>query len=493
MPGLCYFLLTIVGMILANYCQYGESAISSLGVNWGSLASHPMEPEIVIQMLKNNGIKKVKLFDADSWTLDAFAGTDIEVIVGIPNDQLDKIAHKNIYAEHWVKENVTQHLHDNVNIKYIAVGNEAFLTSYNGSFIKVTYPAMVNIQKALEKAGHADKVKVTTPMNADVYESSSNKPSDGKFRDEIFDEVKNIVSFLNDNNSPFMVNIYPFLSLYQVAGFPQNFAYFDDNAQPISDNNVQYSNVFEANFDTLIHALKKLGFPDLDISVGEVGWPTDGDETGNGIPSNAQRFYKGLMKKMANKKGTPLRNGPIDMYLFSLFDEDMKSIAPGNFERHWGIFQYDGRPKFRVDFSGGGKDNWPVGAKGVKYQDRQWCVLKSSSDEWDENDLKDILGYACRNADCSSLGANCSCMNLDLQGRVSYAFNQYFQTRDQEDEACDFKGMATIVKQDPSKGTCMFPIEIVWSTSDGVKLKAVNYLGGLLVSFLFMFVTLARS
>ncbi|XP_054804788.1 glucan endo-1,3-beta-glucosidase 8-like [Prosopis cineraria] len=487
MRGLCFSVI-IVMIILAHYCQCGESSISSLGVNWGALASHPLDPGIVVQMLKDNGIKKVKLFDADSWTVSAFYGTDIQVILGIPNDQLQKIAHNSRDAEHWVKENVTKHLHDDgVNIKYVAVGNEPFLSSYNGSYVKVTYPAMVNIQSALEKAGHADTVKVTTPMNADVYESSSNKPSDGQFRDDISGEIKQILSFLNDNKSPFMVNIYPFLSLYQVAGFPGNFAYFDDNAKPISDeNNVQYTNVFDANFDTLIYALKKVGFPNLSIQVGEVGWPTDGDHTGNANPSNAQRFYKGLMKKVANKKGTPLHPEPTEMYLFSLFDEDLKSIAPGSFERHWGIFRYDGRPKFRIDFSGEGEDKWPVGVKGVKYQERQWCVVKSNVR--DESALAATLGYACANADCTSLGANCSCMHMDLVGQVSYAFNQFFQARDQDVEACDFKGMATIVKQDPSKGTCFFPVEIV---SGGVMLHAVHYLGGILVCFLFMFVTLA--
>lgn len=349
---------------------------------------------------------------------------------------------------------------------------------------------MVNIQNAIQKAGHGDKVKVVTPMNADVYESFSNKPSDGKFRDDIVDEMKKIVTFLNNNNAPFMVNIYPFLSLYLVKGFPQNFAFFEDSAQPIVDNNLEYTNVFDANFDTLIYALKKIGFPDLKIQVGEVGWPTDGDESGNGNPTNAQRFYKGLLKKMANKKGTPLRDGAIEMYLFSLFDEDMKSIDPGNFERHWGLFYSDGKPKFHIDFSGKGQDVMPVGAKGVEYLDPQWCVLRSDR-EWDEDELIDRLEYACENTDCTTLGPNCSCMNMDLKRRVSYAFNQYYQARDQQDAACDFDGMAVVVKDDPSNGTCLFPIEVVAIDNGGGMLKGVEYFGGLLVSFLFLFVTLA--
>jgi ribosomal protein L31E len=52
------------------------------------------------------------------------------------------------------------------------------LKSYGSTNVQTTFPAMQNIRKALDKAGHGDIVKVTTPLNADVYESSTNKPSD---------------------------------------------------------------------------------------------------------------------------------------------------------------------------------------------------------------------------------------------------------------------------------------------------------------------------
>ncbi|KAI4317178.1 hypothetical protein L6164_025071 [Bauhinia variegata] len=77
--------------------------------------------------------------------------------------------------------------------------------------------------------------------------------------------------------------------------------------------------------------------------VGEVGWPTDGIQY-----ANSSKSIDGKQER----NGTPLRPGDIDIYLFSLSDEDSKSIAPGNFERHWGIFRYDGKPKFAIDFSG---------------------------------------------------------------------------------------------------------------------------------------------
>lgn len=367
--------------------------------------------------------------------------------------------------------------------RYVAVGNEPFLKSYGASFVKTTFPAMQNILKAIDKAGFGDKVKVTTALNADVYESNSNKPSDGDFRNDIRDVMNQILQFLHDRNSPFLVNIYPFLSLYQSEGFPEDFAFFDTQSRTIDDKNVQYSNVFDANLDTLVWALKKAGYPEMTIVVGEIGWPTDGDKNAN--TKNAKRFYQGFLKKMATKKGTPMLPGPMNVYLFSLFDENLKSIEPGNFERHWGIFRYDGQSKFPIDFSGNGEDKWPEGAKGVRYQENKWCVL--SKEVKNMSLVPEALDYACAGADCTSLGYGSSCGNLGIAGNASYAFNQYFQTRDQSVEACDFNGLASIVTTDPSDGTCFFPIEI---ESAGDMITSMRLVTSFFIGLSIFFVTL---
>ncbi|XP_030461956.2 glucan endo-1,3-beta-glucosidase 8 [Syzygium oleosum] len=434
-----------------------SNVVHGIGVNWGSITSHPLSPSIVVHMLKDNGIDKVKLFDADSWTVDALAGSGLEVIVGIPNDQLARMADSYKNARHWVKENVTKHLYDGgVDIRYVAVGNEPFLKSYNGSNLKTTVPALQNIQKALDEAGHGDKIKATIPNNADVYESPSNKPSDAVFRSDIKGIMTELVKFLHDNNAPFMVNIYPFLSLYLNADFPFDFAFCDDAGKPIYDKGTEYKHVFDANYDTLVWALKKAGVPNLKIIVGEVGWPTDGDKNGN--VKLAKRFYDGFFKKMAENKGTPLRPGNLDVYLFSLLDEDMKSIEPGMFERHWGIFRYDGQPKFAMDFTGKGHEKMPVGAKGVQYLPAQWCVFNRGLNM---SAVGSEVNYACSLSDCSSLGYGSSCNSLDAHGNISYAFNMYFQMQDQDVESCNFNGMAEIVTQNFSKGSCLFPVQIV--------------------------------
>jgi hypothetical protein len=92
-------------------------AAEALGMNWGTQATHALAPKIVVQMLKDNGIKKVKLFDADAGTLSALAGTDIEVMVAIPNVLLDIMTDKD-NARDWVRHNVSRyHFDGGVKIK----------------------------------------------------------------------------------------------------------------------------------------------------------------------------------------------------------------------------------------------------------------------------------------------------------------------------------------------------------------------------------------
>lgn len=121
-------------------------------------------------------------------------------------------------------------------LRYVAVGNEPFLESYNGSYTRTTLPALKHIQQALNDQGIGDRVKATVPFNADVYFSpdSDPVPSAGDFRPAVRDTAVEIVRFLQANGAPFTVNIYPFLSLYANPYFPLGFAFFDgDGFEPL--------------------------------------------------------------------------------------------------------------------------------------------------------------------------------------------------------------------------------------------------------------------
>ncbi|XP_020586340.1 glucan endo-1,3-beta-glucosidase 8-like [Phalaenopsis equestris] len=440
------------------------SATASLGVNWGTITFHRLPPKTVARLLHDNGIKKVKLFDVDHYTMETLSGTGIEVMIAVNNLLL---APMNNYAtaKAWVQSNVTHYrTHYRVNITHVAVGNEPFLKDYKDMFTNVTFPALKNIQRALDEAGLGDQIKATIPLNADIYYSPwwNPVPSAGKWRDDVADLMSDIVKFYNRTGAPFTVNIYPFFSLYIDPNFPADFAFFDGKGKTVSDGDFVYTNVFDANYDTLLAALKSEGCGEVPIIVGEVGWPTDGDVHAN--TSIAGRFYRGITQKIAKKTGTPQRpKEDIEVYLFGLFDEEAKSILPGPFERSWGIFTTDGKPKFPVDLSGGGvAGKEAVGAVGVDYWPKKWCVFNTDSKQRkNESRVRANMDYACSHgADCMPLSYGSSCSGMDLEMQASYAFNSYYQALGQGIGTCGFEGLGKETTKDYSKGSCKFEIGI---------------------------------
>lgn len=465
--------------------------MSGIGANWGTQATHPLPHSTVVQMLKDNGFQKVKLFDADSNTLNALSGSGLEVMVGIPNEMLYTLANSVAAAEKWVEKNVSVHVSSNkVDIRYVAVGNEPFLATYNGTFLGTTFPALQNIQAALIKAGLGNQVKVTIPLNADVYQTSTSLPSGGDFRPDIHDLMLEIVKFLNDNGGPFTVNIYPFISLYLDSNFPVDYAFFDGYSSPINDNGKIYDNVFDANHDTLVWALQKNGYASMSIIVGEIGWPTDGDRNANA--KYAQRFNQGLMSHIAS--GTPMIPVAIDAYLFSLIDEDAKSIQPGNFERHWGIFNYDGTPKYNLTLINSSNSGGLVAARNVQYLAQQWCVM-SSTVSLDDSEVAPSVSFACSHADCTSLGYGTSCGNLDARENISYAFNSYYQEQNQLASACQFPNLSVVTTTDPTVGDCKFKIMIQTDSSgmEGSGGGLVKHVNMFLVLFMLVLMVVLRE
>ncbi|KAK6791170.1 hypothetical protein RDI58_010251 [Solanum bulbocastanum] len=437
---------------------------SGIGVNWGTISLHKMSPFTVVNLLKQNKIQKVKLFDADPDVMKGLMGSGLEVMVGIPNDMLAGLSSSTSAADLWVAQNVSRYMvKGGVNIKYVAVGNEPFLTSYSGQYQSYVVPAMTNLLQSLAKANLARNVKLVVPCNADAYESSL--PSQGTFRPELTPIITQMVSLLNSNGSPFVVNIYPFLSLYGNSDFPQDYAFFEGTTHAVTDGPNVYYNAFDGNLDTLIAALAKIGYGQMPIVIGEVGWPTDGALGAN--LTAARVFNQGLVNHVLSNKGTPLRPQvpPMDVYLFSLLDEGAKSVLPGNFERHWGIFSFDGQSKYPLNLGNGLLKN----AKHVEYLPYRWCIA---------NPLKDLaevtnhVRLACSYADCTTLNYGGSCNEIGAKGNISYAFNSYYQLQKQNPRSCDFDGLGMVTFLNPSIGECRFLVGVSdYASSSGFRLQ----------------------
>ncbi|KAF2306092.1 hypothetical protein GH714_012391 [Hevea brasiliensis] len=466
MSGFRAAFLFLVVLVLGSFLV----AESAVGVNWGTVSFRKLKPSTVVDLLKDNKIEKVKLFDADPDVLTALIGSGIQVMVGIPNEMLAAISSSTTVSDSWVRQNVSRYVVKGVPDfslyfllpcigRYVAVGNEPFLSSYSGQFQSYVMPALLNLQQSLAKANLAGYVKLVVPCNADAYESSL--PSQGAFRPELTEIITQLVSFLNSNGSPFVVNIYPFLSLYGSTDFPQDYAFFEGSTHPVTDGPNVYYNAFDGNFDTLVAALNKLGYGQMPIVIGEVGWPTDGAISAN--LTAARAFNQGLINNVLSNKGTPLRPGapPMDIYLFSLLDEGAKSTLPGNFERHWGIFSFDGQAKYPLNLYLGNK--LLKNAKNVQYLPSRWCVADPTRDL---SGVTNHMRIACSVADCTTLSYGGSCNAIGAKGNISYAFNSYYQLQDQNAQSCDFDGLGMVTFLDPSVGDCRFLVGVT-DTSSG--------------------------
>ena len=154
----------------------------------------------------------------------------------------------------------------------MSVGNEPWSSYDQGVYNLVLVPAVKNIHEALRNAGLGDKVKVTVPFNADVM-TDSYPPSSAVFRPDIVNQMLQICQILKQTGSPFSVNIYPFLSMYQQPGvFSPSQIFLDRKGNRTSQftdpgTGLIYTNLFDATYDAILIALRKIGFSDVSATL----------------------------------------------------------------------------------------------------------------------------------------------------------------------------------------------------------------------------------
>ncbi|KAL8516385.1 hypothetical protein ACS0TY_014877 [Phlomoides rotata] len=460
-------------------------SVEGIGVNWGTAASHPLPPQKVVELLKANNIAKVKLFDADSLVLQSLSGSKIRVTVGIPNSMLRSLNSSLKAAQSWVHDNLTRFVSDGASrvlIDYVAVGDEPFLQSYGEQFHPFVVGAAANIQAALLKANLADKVKVVAPNSFDAFVSDSSLPSKARFRPDVNKTMIELLTFLNKHRSPFFVSISPFQIYHENKNLTLDSALFRKTAHPRNDSHKTYKNIFDLSYGTITSALSTAGFPQTDIVIARIGWPTDGAP--NATSSLAQEFAKGLidhLQSMSTKSSKPT-----EIYILSLLDEDKRSTTAGNFERHWGVFTFDGQAKYQVNLGQGLRKL--VNAQGVQYLLPRWCVVNNNKDSLNTTAL---ALDACAAADCTALGPGGSCFNLNWPGNISYAFNSYYQLHDQNAASCDFGGLGLITTVDPSVDACRFSVGVKTSASISLHKSSVFFeMMVSMLSVLFLLISL---
>ncbi|KAL5055620.1 hypothetical protein RYX36_036302 [Vicia faba] len=315
-----------------------SNAAQTIGVCYGQVADNLPPKDQVIKLFETKNFGRMRIFNPDQATLEALRGSNIELVIGVANEDIKSIANDISSANAWVQNNILKFSQD-VKFKYIAVGNE--IDPANNDQAQFVPLAMKNIDAALASANLKSQIKVSTVIYMGLL-GSSYPPSAGAFNEASTSYMTQVVSFLVESGAPVLANVYPYFSyIGNMKDISLDYALFK---QP-GNNDAGYQNLFDAQLDAIYAALAKVGGSNLNIVVSESGWPSAGGD-GASI-ENAGTFYTNLIAHVNGGKGTPAKPGQdIETYLFAMFDEYQKPGAET--EKHFGLFHADQSPKYPI-------------------------------------------------------------------------------------------------------------------------------------------------
>ncbi|KAJ1423140.1 X8 domain [Sesbania bispinosa] len=397
------WLLSVLFLIVATTVANTSGAF--VGVNIGTDVSDLPSASNVVAILKAHQITHVRLCDANMHILRALSNTGIEVIVGVTDEEILKIGEFPSAAAAWVLTSVP-------NVAHVLV------------------PAMNYLHKALVAANLHFRVKVSTPQSMNIIPRPF-PPSTATFNSSWNSTIYQLLQFLKNTNSSYMLNAHPYYGYTSGDGiFPIEYALFQSlpSVKQIVDPNTlfHYNSMFDAMVDATYYSIEAFNFNNIPIVVTGTGWPSSGgaNEPDANV-KNAETYNNNLIRRVLNDSGTPSQPKlAINTYIYEMFNEDK----------------------------------------------RNGHVTEKNWDDADTEKLQAGLNWACGQgqANCAAIQAGRPCyFPNNVKSHASYAYNDYYQKMHNAGGTCDFDGTAMTTTEDPSHGSCKYAGSSNSSTGSG--------------------------
>lgn len=328
-----------------------RTADAQIGVCYGMMGNNLPSANEVVALYRSNNIRRMRLYDPNQDALQALRNSGIELILGVPNSDLQGLATNADNARQWVQRNVLN-FWPSVKIKYIAVGNEVSPVGGSSGLAQYVLPAVQNVYQAIRAQGLHDQIKVSTAIDTTLL-GNSYPPSQGSFRGDVRSYLDPIIGYLLYAGAPLLANIYPYFSYKDNSGsISLPYAIFTSPNVVVRDGQYEYQNLFDAMLDSVHAAIDNTGIGYVEVVVSESGWPSDG---GFGATYDNARVYLDNLVRRASR-GSPRRpSKPTETYIFAMFDENQKNPK---IEKHFGLFNPNKQKKYPFGF--GGKFNEEV-------------------------------------------------------------------------------------------------------------------------------------
>mmetsp|Transcript_15520 Transcript_15520/g.33466 ORF Transcript_15520/g.33466 Transcript_15520/m.33466 type:complete len:319 (-) Transcript_15520:96-1052(-) len=312
-----------VVLSLAVATSFDNAVSSPAGVCLSTrFQTSPLAPSAAVGALEMNGsipqaldvttaIKNVKLFDVDDGLLKALNKSDTYTVqLEVTNAQLDSIS----VAVSQINKAIQSY--SNLHFE-ILVGNEPYREKVNPTSLNTALVHVLN---------NIPNVRVSVPFQmsifATTYPTSSSTFSPEFINAGFMDVVSTLYKY--SPRTFFSINAYPFF----VAGQQRvTLEQITSKDMTVLKNMIQATNVALGKYNNKTT---------LDLTLGETGWPSDGNQYANS--TLAQAYFQNAYQYLVSQ------NQVRSWFLFEAFDENNKPGA--NTEKYFGILKQDGQKKW---------------------------------------------------------------------------------------------------------------------------------------------------